>query len=374
MLKKFSVNSLLLFVSLIFVSLLAEGLLRVLASSHERAMTKISWSPSPHPPLPYENRPDSQTDLFFKSVGKIHFSINHFGMRDDAFPRAKPVGESRILMLGDSTTFGSGVEQSQTYTQQLEAMYKGAGQRVQAMNAGVISYNLWDYANWLKIHGLAVHPDRVVVGIFLNDHLAKPGARGSAGQDYRARYAWYQRWLFAALDHSRLLFLMKDAAKHYYWQRHPEQLQAKLLKQMAGDQVTLQVIQDYAARRHYGLSRVAEGIPFDVLLDLGAWDRTASVLQELHQISDREKIPFLFLIMPVEYQLDPRSGDPAPQRKIKALLTAHHFDVIDVLPVFRRAVAEGLKPEVLYPIGGDYIHFGPEGHRLIASEIYKYLR
>ncbi len=67
-------------------------------------------------------------------------TTNALGLRDDPFP-VHP-GSWRVLSLGDSNTWGQGVENHQTYTNVLERLLKEArpGVAVEALNAGVVGY------------------------------------------------------------------------------------------------------------------------------------------------------------------------------------------------------------------------------------------
>ncbi|MFQ5893549.1 MAG: hypothetical protein ACE5H5_04470, partial [Nitrospinota bacterium] len=70
--------------------------------------------------------------------------INSHGLRDVERPWAKPPGVTRILVLGDSFTFGMKVEAAASYPKALEALLNrsGDGRRYDVINAGVVAYSL----------------------------------------------------------------------------------------------------------------------------------------------------------------------------------------------------------------------------------------
>src|SRR5258708_5475350 len=72
----------------------------------------------PHPELFWSLRPASNLLLRTTRV-----SINRLGLRNEELPRKEPE-EIRILSLGESTTFGVGVEQDEPYSKVLEGMLK----------------------------------------------------------------------------------------------------------------------------------------------------------------------------------------------------------------------------------------------------------
>ena len=102
----------------------------------------------------------------------VGIRINSEGMRDREFTRKKPPGIFRILVLGDSQTFGSGVEAHQTYCKVLERLLSERTRRkFEVINTGVPSsgtaHQLWI----LEDKGWSFEPDMVVLGFFYNDFL-----------------------------------------------------------------------------------------------------------------------------------------------------------------------------------------------------------
>ncbi|MDP8224590.1 MAG: GDSL-type esterase/lipase family protein [Candidatus Lernaella stagnicola] len=98
---------------------------------------------------------------------------NAFGLRDHDFPLEKPRGEIRILSIGESGTFGEGVERDETYTQRLEAKLRAAypKQPFEAINAGLPSYTSFQGMTYLRREGLRFSPDLVLVYFSGNDFL-----------------------------------------------------------------------------------------------------------------------------------------------------------------------------------------------------------
>ncbi|NOZ86322.1 MAG: SGNH/GDSL hydrolase family protein, partial [Deltaproteobacteria bacterium] len=100
--------------------------------------------------------------------------MNNLGMRDRDYDPKKPAGVKRILMLGDSIVWGSGIDQDLTFENQLEEMLKKSGARVQILNMGVPGYNAVMMAAYLRERGLALKPDYVLALVGLNDQTATP--------------------------------------------------------------------------------------------------------------------------------------------------------------------------------------------------------
>jgi len=94
-----------------------------------------------------------------KSTGQpIEYAINSAGFRDREFPREKPAGVFRILVVGDSHAFGFGVPLDKHFTKLLEGYFTG----VEVMNLGVSGYGVDQELLFLRDTGFAYHPDLVV--------------------------------------------------------------------------------------------------------------------------------------------------------------------------------------------------------------------
>ena len=74
--------------------------------------------------------------------------------------------EKRILVLGDSVTFGWGVSQGETFSDQMEPLLQEqTGARWQVINAGVNGYNSEQEAIYLRTEGMRYSPDHVLAAI-----------------------------------------------------------------------------------------------------------------------------------------------------------------------------------------------------------------
>lgn len=91
--------------------------------------------------------------------------INSLGMRDVEISAKKSPGTFRILCVGDSYTFGTGVAAEDTYPKQLERMIlsRFPGRRVEVLNFGTPGFNTAQEAESLKEQGLALEPEIIVL-------------------------------------------------------------------------------------------------------------------------------------------------------------------------------------------------------------------
>ena len=99
----------------------------------------------------------------------VHIRTNRFGLRGPDPVLPKPAGTIRILMLGDSYTFGFPVQDDETFCALIEQGLKAKGFPVDVVNAGVSSYSPTLHYISLRDEFLAFDPDLVVLWYDLGD-------------------------------------------------------------------------------------------------------------------------------------------------------------------------------------------------------------
>lgn len=112
-----------------------------------------------------------RSDARFTLAG-IEYQHDAFGMRTPAFETPKPAGVVRLLCVGDSTTYGLGVPESDCWPRRLETALNAnppAAARIEVVNAGVPAFNTDDALAWFENLVDHVQPDAVLLGWFAND-------------------------------------------------------------------------------------------------------------------------------------------------------------------------------------------------------------
>jgi lysophospholipase L1-like esterase len=124
--------------------------------------------PVANPQLSFSHAPNRSAFLMGVPV-----SINSDGQRDREFTREKPPGTYRIMMLGDSTTFGWGVRLEDTAAKFLERKLNEhlppGYDKVEVINTGVGNYDTVQEVTYYETIGRTYHPDLVVLVFFIND-------------------------------------------------------------------------------------------------------------------------------------------------------------------------------------------------------------
>lgn len=96
--------------------------------------------------------------------------FNSEGLRDKEYSRRKPNGSFRILLLGDSVTYGVSVSWGDTFAKQLETRLNGQQDHsFDVINTAVPSWNTVLEKEYLIQKGLSYQPDVVMIGFCLND-------------------------------------------------------------------------------------------------------------------------------------------------------------------------------------------------------------
>jgi lysophospholipase L1-like esterase len=122
---------------------------------------------SANPKIGHVHRPNSSEYLMGVDV-----DINSDGMRDDEY-QVERDSNRRIAVLGDSLTFGWGVEKADTFEVLLEQMLSEQ-QPTELLNFGHGNYNTQQQVNLFNERGLKYNPDSVVVFYFINDAEVTP--------------------------------------------------------------------------------------------------------------------------------------------------------------------------------------------------------
>ncbi len=90
------------------------------------------------------------------------------GYRGEPLPRVKPAGERRVVMIGDSFTFGDMVADEATLPAQLEKSLRQRCGPIRVINAGVSGTTILGQDTMAE-RALAIQPDVVVLTYYEND-------------------------------------------------------------------------------------------------------------------------------------------------------------------------------------------------------------
>ena len=103
----------------------------------------------------------------------VDYRSNSLGLRDTEVKDPKPRAEFRILSMGESSTWGQGVQAFETYNEVLQKKLNAVaqGRHYEVINAGVGAYSLFQSYLYFTHRGYRLKPDMVLLYHERNDFL-----------------------------------------------------------------------------------------------------------------------------------------------------------------------------------------------------------
>lgn len=142
----------------------------------------------------------------------VDVDINSHGHRSKEISINKPPGVTRIMMLGDSLTFGWGVPAEDTVSAQLENLFVKNDQQIEVINTGIGNTNAEMQISTFLDKGVLFSPDIVVLNFFINDAELTPRPTKNILMKYSAAYVFLSLRLGSV---TRLFFGGKQWQEYY---------------------------------------------------------------------------------------------------------------------------------------------------------------
>lgn len=164
---------------LIRLALVTVGLVLALAGAEigVRCFTRFEYTAprifAPSDLIPWELRKGARAvDEGYWGEFHVSIAVNAGGYRQAEFSTSKAPGTTRILVLGDSFTFGYGVEEPDAYPRVLETLLNSQGRRYEVINAGYASGYAPDTALvYFRARGRMLQPDVVILAFFQGNDI-----------------------------------------------------------------------------------------------------------------------------------------------------------------------------------------------------------
>jgi|SRR3989344_184037 len=174
--RKYLINFIILMVTILLFLLVFEFSLRIFSPQPVLIRSHIEASPTifqEEEDIPWGLKPLVNTrHIGIFDEWNVSIKTNNFGLRDDDYTYDQNV--KKILFLGDSFTFGYGVEKDEIYVEILEDLL---GKNYTFLNAGYASGYSPDTAYvYLKEKGLDFNPKFVVLGFFIGNDIDDVGS------------------------------------------------------------------------------------------------------------------------------------------------------------------------------------------------------
>jgi lysophospholipase L1-like esterase len=265
------------------------------------------------------------------------YKINSKGYRDYEFSENKDPNKKRIIMMGNSCTFGWKVDLEDTYSKRLEKLLNQdlPEPKFEVINAGMTGYSTYQGLRLLKREILKLHPDIVIISYGWNDMCA------SQRLDKEQKFP--PQWILDLddfLSHSKFYSFLKFEIMTSIKSKRNSINNSKLVYRVS--------IEDYLNN-----------------------------LEQMAKIARDSGVEAIFLSTPVSSARiflgpgktsKPHIANKYYNQALKELSKKIEVPLIDVALLFEDRGD-------LYDDGREeYIHFNAKGHQVIAEAIYEYFQ
>ncbi|MCE9595629.1 MAG: hypothetical protein K8S98_15685 [Planctomycetes bacterium] len=325
-------------------SVVGEIVLRIAGYPRVAGMRWIADDELQELPAPHQDaiRGNEPADVA-RGRAPIRVRINEHSLRCADVPLAKPAGEKRVLVVGDSLTFGAGVDEAETFPAALECALRardgGADSRV--INAGVNGWSTWHYRTWIERRGLAFAPDVLVVGLFFGNDMEPPPLRRNFGSAA----------LENALRRTAVFDFLLDLHRDYVW---------KHLRAWHHGTTVEAVDAELAA---YAGVEESKRTPEE---QWALWTKFAAPdLAALGELARAKSLPLLVVSIPTS-AICVRPSSSQLYEKLLGELRARSLDVVDLAPILRPHGASAW-------LAWDQGHLNADGCRVVGEALAKEL-
>jgi hypothetical protein len=128
----------------------------------------------------FKAHPPERIGRFDTNEFEADVLISKQGLRNETVQIPKPRGVFRILAIGDSFTFGWGVNLEDTWVKKLQQMYQSAGKKVEIVNAGVPGIAQFSETHICQAYKNQLDIDLIILGFYGTDDMYQNAARYEA--------------------------------------------------------------------------------------------------------------------------------------------------------------------------------------------------
>lgn len=322
------------------------------------------FMPAADPELSYQMRPGVRG-----RVRGVEVRTNQLGFRGPEITAEPSPGTHRVVILGDSVTFGFRMPEEEIFPSLMarQLAQTRAGNPSEAnqasgrpepkpkpnweiLNFGVEGYNTQAELQVLRTTGLRVDPQTVVLVVNLNDYDATPGV-GPRGVLMLNRGETVSPWSPMHVSEFYLLLQWLWRTGGSVWFGAPAPAPPTDTEPPEFKPLDIYVS---ALRKEYWRH------PTD-----GRMNEMLISLRELARITDAHGIRLLVVILPDGDQIGPAEPDLGPQKRLAAFCQQENLECLDLHPIFAASPVPNLFMDIMHP--------NAAGHQLISAAIVERL-
>ena len=184
--KKFMGNIILLVISTTLCVVVLEIGLRIFAPQIVVCKINYEWRQDDNV-LPYVPKENYTGNMILKDQFDAALTTNSHGFRGRSeLAIEKSDGVKRIAFIGDSFTFGWGVDDDEVFVSLFEEKFKGSGKEIETINAAVYGYDIVQYREVFD-RLIKYNPDVIFLGFCLENDFNITPLKGSGSADKSIR-------------------------------------------------------------------------------------------------------------------------------------------------------------------------------------------
>lgn len=355
--KEAFVNTCLLFGSIIFFFLIIEIIFTFLNVEPKISLKGLYTS---DPIVGYVNTPNfSVTNQNWFRPYEI--TINSHGLRGPEFA-IEQKNRVRILILGDSMTFGVYVNDNETFCHLLEKEALAKGITLEVLNGGVDGYWPRNELLWFGSRGISFEPNIVILILYIGNDVK--------GELREVDDIVVQNGLLFHRNHQVNGEEAASPSALYNWLRT-----RRIYQFICHKYWTIKKMLDQKERKEkFIFSELFEKKGFPKEAD--AYGRLLRTIRELAGICRGKHIRFLMVLVPTLEQVYfdelnicemDKYDMKRPNRKIIQMARSEGIPILDLLKTNDFQVKKGL----YLPL--ERIHLSVKGHQVVAKNLYHFL-
>lgn len=322
-----------------------------------------------HPLIGFVNKPNFRDYCF----GTVEVSTNEHGFRGTKQTSlAKDPRVLRIIGLGDSVMWGTGVTQENSFLGLLDDLLRRDRRAAEVINAGVVGYSTYQEYLLFRDQLLPFEPDVLLLGFCVNDLLPTENPAGNArliyepylnglledpGGTLNERERQVVRWLLELLPAAENVWRAVD------WDGAPPFVQRTLFRVLIElpTEKILRLCRENGIRLIFLIIPTRDGAPgFRMLLE------AAQDMLDRHGIESLDFSPIL--VEPPGRRFLSAKSDNRTWRAFRHFLRAAPFRDLDNIMTLR-----GIEYLHQHYNFIDYWHPSRRGNRIIAQAIFEHL-
>jgi hypothetical protein len=333
--------------------------------------------------IPFTLKPNYQAEMpSLQNHGKyVTVSTNSWGLRGKEIALEKPQGTKRILILGDSYTFGLYVDDNETYPAVLENLYRQESKKVEVINAGYADgWSPDEHYAWLVNQGMKFQPDVVIYGFFIGNDIDGIEQSNWVVQDTKGLPIKIVNPNIYIDNFGRIRSRVNDikTVGQEFVYRIPL-LKESHLAILFNRGINSIIYRVYIKKHRFTNKNVFPWI-FQTQSDSAMLEKENIFLKLVKGMSDittEHNCRFIIMMIPVNFQVEPKfiplllgSNKFSIKRnyfdELKPKLSEYHIRHLDLLEKMKREAGD------YYPRNGE-VHFTPEGCHFVAKSLKIFL-